>query len=197
MISAKFQTLPVRWLGPALLAAPSLAWAEEAAHDPTQWTLQIQGFYLLDFIAFVAIIVYAARKPLAAFLDKRYADVSKEIELAQAMQAEAQKKFDAYNARMANLATEMEQILKEARAGTEAEVKRILDDAHLQVERMTADEQVRLDQESKRIRDTLQREAATFAVTLAEQMVRERLHDDSQHALVTRALSEIEQLPTA
>ena len=184
---------------------PALAWAEEAAekageaaeHDPTQWTLQIQGFYLIDFIAFVAIIIYAARKPLAAFLDKRYADVSKEIELAQAMQAEAQKKFDAYNLRMQNLATEMEQILSEARAGTQAEVKRILDDAHVQVERITAEERVRLEQESKRIRDTLQREAATLAVTLAEQMVRERLDPATQGLVQERALREIEQLPSA
>jgi len=179
--------------------APALAFAEEAAGtcEPNEFCFQVQGYYILDFIAFVAIIVYTARKPLAAFLDKRYADVSKEIAAAHELRDAAQKKYDAYKARMDNLAVEMEQILSDARTGTEAEVQRILTEAKSQVERVTAEEKTRLDQESKRIRDELQREAAGLALKLAEQMVRERLDGKGQQQLVDRALTEMETLPTS
>lgn len=179
------------------LLMPVLAFAEEAhgTCEPNEFCFQVQGYYILDFIAFVAILVYAARKPLAAFLDKRYADVSKEIAAAHELRDAAQKKYDEYKARMDNLAVEMDKILADARVGTEAEVQRILTDAQQQVTRITAEEKIRLDQESKRIRDELQREAAGLALKLAEQMVREKLDAGAQQQLVNRALTEIEQLP--
>ncbi len=191
----RLQQLLILGLG---LATPLLALAEEAhgTCEPNEFCFQVQGYYILDFIAFVAIIVYAARKPLAAFLDKRYADVSKEIAAAHELRDAAQQKYNAYKARMDNLAVEMEKILTDARAGTEVEVQRILADAKAQVERVTAEERIRLDQESKRIRDELQRDAAALALKLAEQMVRERLDAGSQAKLVDRALTEIEELPT-
>lgn len=177
---------------------PALAFAEEGAKcEPNEFCFNVQGYYILDFIAFVAILVYAARKPLAAFLDKRYADVSKEIEAARTLQLEAQAKYDAYKLRMDNLAAEMEKILADARTGTQAEVARILADAHKQVETITAEERTRLDQESKRIRGELQRDAAALAVQLAENMVRERLNPATQQKLVDRALTEMEQIPRA
>ncbi len=187
----RLQQLPILGLG---LATPVLALAAETC-EPNEFCFQVQGYYILDFIAFVAIIVYAARKPLAAFLDKRYADVSKEIAAAHELRDAAQQKFDAYKARMDNLAVEMDKILADARAGTEVEVQRILADAKAQVERVTAEEKIRLDQESKRIRDELQRDAAALALKLAEQMVRERLDAAAQTKLVDRALHEIEELP--
>lgn len=191
----RMQQLLILGLG---LVTPALALAEEAhnACEPNEFCFQIQGYYILDFIAFVAIIVYAARKPLAAFLDKRYADVSKEIAAAHELRDAAQQKYNAYKARMDNLAVEMDKILTDARAGTEVEVQRILAEAKAQVERVTAEERIRLDQESKRIRDELQRDAAALALKLAEQMVRERLDAASQAKLVDRALTEIEELPT-
>ena len=183
------------------LVTPVLALAAEAANaagtcEPNEFCFQVQGYYILDFVAFVAIIVYAARKPLAAFLDKRYADVSKEIAAAHELRDAAQQKYDAYKARMDNLAVEMDKILSDARTGTEAEVQRILAEAQAQVERVTAEEKIRLDQESKRIRDELQKDAAALALKLAEQMVRERLDATAQAKLVDSALREIEELPT-
>ncbi len=189
----RLQQLLILGLG---LVTPALAFAEGTC-EPNEFCFQVQGYYILDFIAFVAIIVYAARKPLAAFLDKRYADVSKEIAAAHELRDAAQQKYNAYKARMDNLAVEMDKILTDARAGTEVEVQRILAEAKAQVERVTAEEQIRLDQESKRIRDELQRDAAALALKLAEQLVRERLDAATQAKLVDRALKEIEELPAS
>jgi F-type H+-transporting ATPase subunit b len=175
------------------LLTPALALAEEKANE---FAFDVQGYYILNFIVFVAIIVFSARKPLAAFLEKRYADVSKEIAAAHELRDAAQQKYDAYKARMDNLALEMDKILSDARTGTEAEVARILAEAQAQVARVTAEESIRLAQESKRIRDELQKDAAALALKLAEQMVRERLDATAQAKLVERALTEIEQLPS-
>ena len=184
---------------------PLVALAKEGAEhaavcEPNEFCFQVQGFYILDFIAFVAILVYAARKPLAAFLDQRYADVSKEISAARELRAAAEQKYQEHQSRLANLDVEMQQILSDARAGTALEMERIVADAEALVERTTAEERTRLSQESKRLHNELRRETAALALQLAEQIVRAQLapetqQNKAQQRLLERTLAEIEALP--
>lgn len=156
------------------------------------WT--IHGFYVFDFIVFVGLLVFAARKPIAAMLDKRYQDVAKEIAAARQLQIEAQAKLDDYRARIAGLELELQRLLAEVRHGTESEVQRILAEAATQVQRITAEEAVRLEQESKRLREELQHEAALLALRMAEDTLKQRLDGAGQAKLVDRALADIDRL---
>ncbi len=188
----------------AVLAVPLRAYAEgglfateteEYCHG--HFCTSVHGFYIFDFLVFAALVIWLARKPIAAMLDKRYADVAKEIAAAQEAQNLANAKYDEYAKRIASLDTEMQAMLAQVRAGTEAEVTRILAESEAQVQRITAEEQARLEQESKRLRDQLRHEVADLALNLANQMLVQRLDARTQEALVDRSLREIEALPTA
>lgn len=180
----------------AVLLAPALAFASSAnACDPSEFCFPIHGYYILDFAAFVGILVYFGRKPIAAMLDKRYVDIAKEIAAAKELRDAAQAKYDEYRKRIEGLEEELARTLAEVRQGTEIEMKRLLDDAQAQVDKITAEEQLRLEQESKRLREELQRDAATLALQLAESKLQSRLDASGQQRLLERALHDLEALP--
>jgi F-type H+-transporting ATPase subunit b len=182
----------------AALLLPAAAFANEGAEvcNAEHWCFQIHGFYILDFVAFVGLLVYFGRKPIAAMLDKRHADVAKEMAAAKAVRDEAQAKFDEYTARIAGLEAELQAMLADVQKGTAAEVERIMAEAQQQVARLTSEEHQRLEQESKRLRENLQREAAALALQLAEQAVRDKLDAAGQQRMVERSLAELAQLPS-
>lgn len=180
----------------ALLLAPTLAFAETVEDDPSQFSFKMQGFYILDFIAFFGILIYITRKPIAAMLDKRYNDVAKEIAAAKELRDAAQAKFDEYQARIDRLDEELARTMAEVRAGTAIEVQRILEDAESTVQKIAADEAQRLVQESKRIREELAREGAVLALEMAEALVRERMNPKTQEQLIERAIADLSALPS-
>ncbi|MBM4344227.1 MAG: hypothetical protein FJ100_12735 [Deltaproteobacteria bacterium] len=187
--------------GCTLALLPTLAWASGGggtcnAHDGC-FEFQVHGYYILNFLVFVGLVVWYGRKPIAAALDKRYRDVAKEIEAAQAAKAEAEAQLRDYQTKVTRLAEDNARLLAEVRAGTDIEVANILAEARTLVDRATADEKLRLEQESKRLRDQLVDETARIAVDLAEQLVRQRLDGAAQERLVQAALADLEALPSS
>ena len=164
-----------------------------SAHDGC-FEFQIHGYYIINFLVFIGILVYFGRKPLAASLEKRYQEVAKEIEAAREAKLAAEQRLRDYQAKMTKLEDENQRMLAEMRAGTQVEMDSILAEARTQVSRLTAEQAVRLEQESKRLRDQLQREAATKALQLAEALVRQRMDAATQAKLVDQTLNELEQL---
>jgi F-type H+-transporting ATPase subunit b len=171
------------------LLTPALAWASDGG-----FVFTIHGYYIINFVIFVGLIVYFARKPVQASLQARYDAVAREMEEAQAMKAEAEEKYAEYKARVERLDTEIQKVLDDVEAGTAAEVDHILADARVAVEKITAEEAVRLAQEGKRLRQELAREAAGLAVELAEGLIKERLNPGVHQQLVATALSDLEKL---
>lgn len=176
---------------PPLLAA-ALVTATPALALASDFKFTIHGFYILDFVVFLGILIYFGRKPIAAMLDSRYKEVVSEIEEARALRESAQAKFDEYKARLEHLEEELGAMLTDVRKGTRVEVDRILADARATTERITAEEAARLSQESKRIREELAAHAAATALQLAETELRTKLTDDVQQRLVMRTLQELE-----
>ncbi len=180
----------------AILLTPALAFAETVEDDPSKFSINMQGFYIIDFIAFFGLLIYVARKPIAAMLDKRYNDVAKEIAAAKELRDAAQAKFDEYQARIDRLDEELARTMAEVRAGTSIEVQRILEDAEHTVQKIAADEAQRLVQESKRIREQLAREGAVLALEMAEVLVRERMNPKTQEQLIEKAIADLSALPS-
>jgi F-type H+-transporting ATPase subunit b len=176
--------------GVASLLGATSAFASGGATEHG-FVFQVHGFFIINFVAFIGIIVYVGRKPIAAMLDRRYRDVAKEIEAARELKAAAQARYDDYQRRFQQLQQELNGLLEDTRKGTQLEMDRILKDAEAQVGRITAEEQQRLAQESKKLRDQLERDAAAMALRLAEQMVKDRLDAAAQQRLVDRALGDL------
>ncbi len=190
--------MPAAVVAQGLLAAATALASGAAAGTCTAeqgcFEFQIHGYYIINFVVFVALLVIFGRKQVAASLEKNYQEVAKEIEEARTAKQAAEAKLAEYQARLAALEAQNEQMLAEVRAGTQVEVEQILAEARAQVARITAEEQQRLEQESKRLRDALHDETASLALQLADQAVRERLDGAGQARLVEGALADLDGL---
>ncbi len=174
-----------------LVAAVAAAFAPSVAFA-SDFEFTIHGFYIIDFLVFVGILVYVGRKPIAAMLDSRYKTVVAEIDEARALREAAQARFDEYKARLDHLETELASALTEVRKGTRIEVERILADARVSADRIAAEESARLSQESKRLREELAATASSAALRLAEAELQATMDAAIQARLVERTLNELE-----
>jgi F-type H+-transporting ATPase subunit b len=149
-----------------------------AGHGPS---FTIEGFYLLDFIIFVAVIVWLVRKPLASFVDTRHKRIIADMEEAQSLRREAEEKLQDYESRLANLEEEIAQILSDARTAGEEERKRILSEAAKTAERIRSDAVERLEQERRKLEHELQIKVVELAVNTAEGLIKSQIsHGDHQ-----------------
>lgn len=184
-------------LGGTLLPAVALASGGQCA--PDEFCFAIQGYYIINFVVFVAILFFAGKKTLADGLQKRYEEVAKEIESAQAAKAAAEEKYEAYRRRVERLEEENATLLAEVRAGTETEVQQILAEARAASEHLQAEVSLRVSQENKRLREALHREASELSLSLARQLLTDRLSGDAgqakQQALLVEGIDLIEELP--
>jgi F-type H+-transporting ATPase subunit b len=192
-----FSTIVATAAGLNLWALQAFAEGVTCNAEEGCFEFQIHGYYIINFVVFVGLLVYFGKKTIAQSLEKRYQDVAREIEQAQAAKAAAQAKLAEYQERMGQLEDENQRMLAEVRAGTQIEVEQILADARVQVARVATEEEQRILQESKRLRDTLHRDTATLALRLAEELVKQRIDGAAQQKLIDKALGDLAQLPAA
>ena len=176
---------------------PAEAENEEGPPKPVNWTdthNKSQSpylFALINFLVLVSIYVYFGKGPISRGLQARRDDVAKEIEEAQRMKEEAQERAKTYQAKLANLETELEETKKALVDAGKSERERIVKEAEEKAERITRDATLRIDQEMKQIRDDLRRETVEIAIAAAEELLQKRMTDDDQARLADEYLTEL------
>jgi len=119
-------------------------------------------------------------KPVGAFLAERRRAVEEGLEEAKRLQKEADALREQYEARLANLDAEMEQLRGEMLAAGEAEKERIVADAEAKANRMRREADFLIEQRIKQLRQELSREAVESAMAAAEAVLREQANQDDQ-----------------
>ena len=139
---------------------------DHAAHeefDPVQF-----GATALNFLIWLAIIVWLLRKPLGEHLAGRRRDVEEGLVEAERLEKEAKVKHAEYSERLAHLDEELDKLRKEMVQVGEAERDRIIADAEARAARMRKDATFLIEQQMKQLRADLTREAIEAAVAAAE-----------------------------
>ena len=173
------------------LLAPAAALASGDAHG---FRLTVEGFYILDFIALVAIIIWVARKPLRRFLLSRKDTLEREIDEARELQTEARSTLEEYSRRMKHLDDELAAIRKRAREDGEASRARIVEDGEAQAQKLLDDADARVRQEEKALRRKLVSDFIDEALGRAREMVSKKLTPSVQRELVGEYVDQIEQI---
>jgi len=159
-------------------------------HGPS---LYIEGFYLIDFIVLLSILIWLTRKPLKSFLSSRRARIVTDMEEAQKMRAEAEAKLKEYEARLAHIEEEIQDILAKAREAGEEERKRILVNATHAAEQIRADAKARLEQEGRKLAVTLREKMVSLALEEAQTELQGQA-DKHQGQFVTEYIDQIQQV---
>ena len=177
----------------AILLAALPAHAEGGAHGG----MRDLFFAALNFALLIGVLVYFARKPVADFFADRRRRIQEELEAAAKLQADAEGRYAKWQRRLMDLESELAGIRETARERAVAEREHILADAAAGAERIRREALETVDQELRRARAQLRREAADLAVELASEILRRQVAGADQDRLLDEFVAAIERAPAA
>ena len=146
---------------------------------------------ILNFALLIGIYYYFGKKPIAAALAARRANVVREIEEAQRMKREAEERAKLYQAKLGTLEEELamaRQSLVEAGRG---EKERIIKEAEEKAGRMQRDAEFLIDQEMKQLRQDVWRDTVNLATSAAEELLRKRITPADQERIAEDYLADL------
>jgi F-type H+-transporting ATPase subunit b len=147
----------------------------------------------LNLVILIAALVYFGRRPILDFFANRQDRIRDDLDAAASALAEAEARHTEWQRKLTRLDAEMARIREQARERAEAERKHILADASAAAERIRRDARSTVDQELRRAREELRREAAELALELAAETLRARVSDADRSRLVDDFIETIER----
>ncbi len=175
----------------ALLLVALPAGAEGDSHSAGRDLL----FSALNLALLLGVLAYFARKPIADFFEGRRRRIQAELEAAKNQGAEAEARYAKWQRRLMDLESELAEIRETSRQRAAAEREQILADAAAGAERIRRDALETVDQELRRARAQLRREAADLAVELASEALRRQVNSADQERLLDEFVAAIERAP--
>ena len=180
-------------LGSLLLTA-SLVWAsEEAAHGHAITPAKISDFMwrTLNFVVFAAILIKLTAKPAKAFFAKRTEEIGETLEDLETKKTEAEAALQEARKRLAEVADEREELIKQFIAEGELEKKKIIEKAEMVATRIKEMATVSIEQETKKAALELKKEVAEKATQMAEELVKKEITSTDQSNLVEEYLHKV------
>ena len=174
------------------LAAVALAAEEGGGHQGVgvPWGEVVKQ--AINFAILAGVLVYFLRKPLSSFLAERSELLRKAIDDAAKARAEAAEKLSAIERRTAKLADEISLLNEKMDAEAAAEALRLQETATVEISRIRTQAEFAGEQEVKKAREELRREASLLTTRAAEELVRRTLSPDDQERLVRENIEKIE-----
>ncbi len=178
-----------RWRGVAaalgeggllVLLGAGMVWAAEegASKWPDFW------YRVLNFVLMAGILVFVARKPIREFFAKRTQTIANTLAELEAKKKDAEKTYQGYKQKLAELDKETTRILEEYRAQGEAERAKIIAGAEKSAAEILAQADRTIQQEIKSSTMALKREIAELSVAAAEKMLKEKVGTEDHQRLI-------------
>lgn len=146
----------------------------------------------INFLLLAGVLVYFLRKPVSSFLKERSELLRKAIDDAAKARAEAAEKLAAIETRTASLADEIAGMNAKMDIEAAAEARRLQETAAVEITRIRAQSEFTGEQEVKKAREELRREASLLTARAAEELVRKTLSPEDQERLVRENIEKIE-----
>jgi F-type H+-transporting ATPase subunit b len=182
-------------LVPAFLAVSALAAASEEAAGHVAgipWTDLLKQ--AVNFAILVGALVYFLKKPIASFLKDRSEQLRASIEGAARAREEAAAKLSDIERRISRLPEEIAGLNRKMEAEAGEEARRIREAAQVEIERVRTQAQVAAEQEVKKARQELRKEAAGLAVGAAEEIVKKAITPEDQERLARESIEKIREI---
>jgi F-type H+-transporting ATPase subunit b len=165
--------------------------AEEAAK--TSATMDFIGM-AINFLVLFGGLAFVLRKPVAAMLAKRSADVRETLRLADASNSEAEAKRAESTARLSGLEEEIRLMMGTAQTVARREEERIAALAAEEAQRLRRFTEQAIEQQVRSSLRELRTHAAEEATSLARERIRNRLTPEDQAALIDKSIERLSRL---
>lgn len=142
------------------------------------------------FVLFIALS-YLLFNPAHKFMQDRQNKIAGELDHAKTAQEDAEKLKADYEARLANVDKEADEILSAARAKALANEADIVAKAREEASRIIAHAHVEAELEKKKAADEIKQEMVGLAMDAAGKFVRVSMDDRTKNALIEETLAEI------
>ncbi|MGH0029172.1 MAG: F0F1 ATP synthase subunit B [Myxococcota bacterium] len=151
----------------------------------------------LNFVLLLAVLFVLVRKPAQAFFAQRRDGIQSDLEAAAELKKEAEERYAQWQRRLVDLERELEGIRQTARERAETEREHILADARASAERIKRDASTAIDQEVRRAKERLRREASDLAVELAADLLRSEVTPQDRERLLDEFIARVESTPAS
>src|SRR5262249_50038248 len=149
------------------------------------------GAYAINFAILVGVYVYYGRDAVKKGLVDRRAGIKREIDEAQKLLKEAEKRAEKYQRKLESIDADMESAKKTLSEEGVAERERIIREARVKASRMERDAEFLIEQELKQLRDDLLRETLNDTVAAAEELLKKAVTQTDQERLAEEYVQQL------
>jgi F-type H+-transporting ATPase subunit b len=176
----------------ALLLLPSMALAGGGGGHG--FALKEHGFYVLNFIIFVGLLVFVARKPIGNMMKERSEGFARRLNEARAKHAETTANLEKARQKVELLDMETMALLQRLEAEGRKLQQNIEERAGVEEEKIRAGARTALDNEQSRLEKEFQAEVALESLKLAEDRIRTRWRGLPQERFLQSFVSDVNGL---
>lgn len=184
------QSLPV--LALLALSTGAMAAGGEGHHATFAEVGSKIGFHAFNLLILIVLIVWLAGGKIKDALASRSTGIRVELESAAQAKAEAKERFEALQARLDSLDSQIKDMRTEAEAAAELERTAIEARAQRDATMLRENAQRSIRDEVTRARAELRREAVGLAVELAGQQLRSQITTERQAGLTNQFLASVD-----
>ncbi len=166
------------------LAFSAVCLAAEGAHGGGGSQFKDFLYRVLNFSILVGIMYYVSKKPLANFLANRKESIRRTLQELELKKAEAEKKYEEYQGKLAALDEETKKIIEEYIEEGEREKQKIIEAARKQAQYIKEQAQFAIRQEVKMAKTELQKEIAEMTVKTAEEILKKNIKKKDHDRLI-------------
>ncbi len=141
---------------------------------------------VFNFLVYAFLMFRVAGPSVKRVVRERHDEIAKNLAESGRLRDEARARLDEYNRKLGGLESEITSLVTNIRAEAEAEKRRIIADGEARADRMRRDADQQIQAEIQRVKTTLEREAVVAAVSIAEQILRDKTGDADQRALADK-----------
>ena len=149
------------------------------------------GWLFVDFLIFLAIIFFLARRPLMEILRQRSLDIKNAIEEARKAQQAAEERAAELEKRLKDLDSEIKTLEADIKASGEKERDKLKQEGELTSKRILQDASSQIEHELFKVRNSLKEQTVELSMELAQKLLKEKLSDEEHKKINLSFLEEL------
>lgn len=158
------------------------------------FTLKEHGFFIIDFVVLIGLIVWLTRKKFKAFLVARSTGIRQDMDVARQAFDRARAEHDEKAARTAALESDRDEMLARFRDEAEQEKARIIAEAEARAEQIVAEARRQVEMEARRLQEGLTTRAVEGAVEGARAHLQEKMGEIERRTWTDDAIARLDKL---
>ena len=188
----KFSSLSGLLVLAAALPGAEWAMAAEAGAHAKAFSFTEELFKLVNTLIVVGILYKVAYHPIRNFLKDRREGIRKALEESRAAREEAEKQLAEQRSKVADLEAELVRVREQGEKERAMMRERLEEDQENQAQRLLEQTRTTIELETSKARAELQNQAASLALSLAEEMLKKELGEADQERFVENYLARLE-----